>query len=131
MEIAADSPAARAAAEVVRAFFDRVLSGPRDVDAVHELLDPDFVDHDPAGDDSGPEGVVAKLTGLWGALPDGAYRVETLIAAGDLVATRSVLEARGVSVAFADVYRVRDGHIAEHWHVVDAGDLARQLAARA
>ncbi|MDO7883214.1 ester cyclase [Salinibacterium soli] len=129
--VVADSPEARRGAEVVVDFFDRVLSARRDPAAAGEFIAEDFVDHDPAGDDAGPTGVIAKLGGLWTALPDGAYRLESVVAAADLVVTRSVLEARGVTVAFADFYRVREGRIAEHWHVVDAGELARQLAARA
>lgn len=128
--VAADSPGSRANADLVVGFFQRVLSGARDVAAARDLLAPDFVDHDAAGSDSGPAGVAAKLEGLWSALPDGAYRLERLVAAGDLVSAHSVLEARDVRVPFADLYRIRDGRIVEHWHVVDADELGRQLAAR-
>lgn len=129
--VAADSPEGRVNAGVVRDFFDRVLSRSHDTAAARALLSPDFVDHDAAGPDSGIDGVAAKLDGLWSVIPDGAYRLERLIAAGDVVAAHSVLEAAGVSVRFADLYRVQDARIVEHWHVVDADELGRQLAARA
>ena len=88
MRIAADSDAAHAHAAIVVEFFATVLSGPRDVAALETLLAPDFVDHDATGDDAGIPGVAAKLAGLWAALPDGAYVLEHVVAAGDDVVER-------------------------------------------
>lgn len=132
--VAADSAVARANAERVLDFFASVL-GPNHQAGLAEYLHPDFVDHDPSGTDAGAAGVADKLAALWLALPDGWYRPVQVVAAGDLVVVRSRLEASAatppVSVPFADTYRLVDGRLIEHWHVVDAGELGRQLAARA
>jgi predicted SnoaL-like aldol condensation-catalyzing enzyme len=124
--IAADTAAARAAAEVVTGFFAEVLSGPRDTAALDRFVAEDFVDHDPAGDDHGIAGVATKLAGLWTALPDGAYALDRVVAAGESVVAFSRLTPG--DVAFADLYRVRDGRIREHWHVVDTAALGAALA---
>lgn len=119
---------AKDAAAVVLRFFTTVLAGERRTADALELLSADFVDHDPAAGDSGPGGVVAKLDGLWAALPDGCYEPHIVIAAGELVSVRSQLVAGESRVDFADVYRVRGGRIAEHWHVVDTAALGALLA---
>ncbi len=136
-ELAADTPEARAAAALVLEFFEVVLGPAHDGDALPRFLAATFVDHDPAGDDAGLAGVGAKLAGLWSALPDGRYVPDAVVAADELVAVRSRLiapatgSAPAISVPFADTYRVVDGLIAEHWHVVDATALGTALASRA
>lgn len=127
--IAADG-AARANADLVLAFFAEVLGGSRDAGAVDRFVGDDFVDHDPAGDDTGRDGVAAKLTGLWAALPDGAYEPHLVVASRDLVAVHSVLRTGAGEAAFADVYRVAGGAIREHWHVVDTAALGALLGGR-
>lgn len=110
--------------EVVARFFDEVLAGDRDLDVAAQLLAEDFVDHDPAGNDTGPRGVLEKLAGLWRALPDAAFERDIVVADGELVSVHSRLVTGAGEAAFADVYRVADGRIREHWHVVDTGALA-------
>lgn len=133
--IAADTTAARANAEVVLAFFARVLGPTHETSAVPLFLAPTFVDHDPAAGDSGVSGVAAKLEGLWGLLPHAFYEADAVIAAGDVVAvaSRLVIPASGtaaaVEVAFSDRYRVADALITEHWHVVDTAALGTALGA--
>ncbi|MEU3194531.1 nuclear transport factor 2 family protein, partial [Streptomyces sp. NPDC006992] len=117
--IIADTESARRDAELVLDFFSTVLSGDRDISAVRRFLAPDFVDHDPEGD-PGRTGVAAKLTALWNARPAAAFRPHQAIAAGGYVAVRSTLEGGERPVPFADTYRVADGRITEHWHVVGA-----------
>ncbi len=123
----ADSPLAKANAAIVRGLFDTVLSGPRDVAAIDRFLAPSFIDHDANGDDPGPSGVAAKITGMWTTLPNGSYRILALVAAGDLVMVRSLLEGGEIPVEFADTYRVDAGLIVEHWHVVDDYAVAAAL----
>jgi predicted SnoaL-like aldol condensation-catalyzing enzyme len=135
-DVAADTPEARANAAHVLEFFAVVLGPGHDADALPRFLAPTFVDHDPAGDDAGLAGVGAKLAGLWAALPDGRYVPDAVVAADELVAVRSRLVAPAtrstpaIAVPFADTYRVIDGLIAEHWHVVDAAALGAALASR-
>lgn len=139
--IFADSAAARANADLLAAFFAAVLGGPGHAEA-ETFLAPTFRDHDPAGGDSGPDGVAAKLATLWQAFPDGRFEPLDIVAAGDRVAVRSRLigtqtgpfgplpaSGRAVDIAFFDLYRVAGGRIAAHWHVFDEAGLMRQLAA--
>ncbi|SFS17034.1 Predicted SnoaL-like aldol condensation-catalyzing enzyme [Microbacterium sp. cf046] len=121
--IVADSAIARSNAAVVVRFFSEVLGASHETAAVDSFLDPGFVDHDPAGDDNGVAGVVAKLAALWQAVPSGRYAPSVIIAAGDLVSVLSRLEVDDKGAGFADVYRLIDGRITEHWHVVDNAAL--------
>lgn len=124
--IIADTDAGASVSVVLR-FFAEVLGASHGVDAARELLALDFVDHDPAGDDAGPDGVIAKLQGLWSALPDARFVPELVIASRDWVSVRSRLETAAATVDFADVYRVADGRIAEHWHVLDTAAMAAAI----
>ncbi len=121
--IVADTDA-EASVSVVLRFFAEVLGAAHDVDVARELLAPDFIDHDPAGDDDGPEGVLTKLQGLWTALPDARFEPELVIASRDWVSVRSRLHTATATVDFADVYRVAGSRITEHWHVVDTAAMA-------
>jgi len=135
-EVAADTSEARANAALVLEFFAVVLGPGHDSHALARFLAPTFVDHDPTGDDAGRAGVEAKLAGLWAALPDGRYVPDAVVAADELVSVRSRLvapataSAPAMAVPFADTYRVVDGLIVEHWHVVDAAALGTALASR-
>ncbi len=112
---------------VVLDFFATALSPGHDTDAVDRLLAAEFVDHAASAGDDGPASVRAKLSGLWTALPTGYYEVLDVVSDGTLVAVRSVLRGGSQPVEFADFYRVSDGRIAEHWHVVDAAALRAAL----
>lgn len=114
-------------AEVVERFFARVLGPEHRTDEVATFLSPDFVDHSADGD-PGPDGVAAKLDGLWAALPAGRYEVDQLVASDGVVAVRSRLVGGSQPVEFADFYRVADGLIVEHWHVVDTAALQAALS---
>jgi predicted SnoaL-like aldol condensation-catalyzing enzyme len=118
-----------AAARVVTAFFGAVLSKAHDTASLGRFLSPEFVDHSAAGADEGPDGVGTKLDQLWAALPDGSYELLQVVSDGSFAAARSRLVGGTEPVEFADFYRVADGLIVEHWHVVDAGALARALGA--
>jgi predicted SnoaL-like aldol condensation-catalyzing enzyme len=130
-EILAVEEAARSKVDVVLALFREVLSGERDVAKVDALLSPEYVDHDPAAGDDGRAGVAAKLQGMWDLLPNGSFVPEIVVAAGDVVSVRSRLVSGSAEVAFADVYRVRDGLICEHWHVFDTAALTTLVVASA
>jgi predicted SnoaL-like aldol condensation-catalyzing enzyme len=119
---------ADADAEVVARFFAEVLGSDHRTDRAAEYLAPDFVDRSAADGDTGPSGVAAKLAGLWTALPDGRYEVDQVVSAGGVVAVRSRLIGGARPVDFADFYRVVDGRIAEHWHVVDTAALQAALS---
>ena len=136
VEICADTDAAAANAARILEFFAAVLGPTHDTPAATGYLAADFADHDAASGDPGPEGVREKLETLWAILPDGRFEPQQVVAAGGLVTVRSVLvapatsAAPGVTVPFADTYRLSGDQIVEHWHVTDSAELARQLAQR-
>jgi steroid delta-isomerase-like uncharacterized protein len=142
-QILADTATAVLNAHVIVRFFAEVLAT-GDAARAGGFLGDDFIDRDAApGVAAGAEGVIQKLAALWHAFPDGAFALETVIAAGDCVAARSTFTGtqrgyfgalaptgRSVSVSFSDWYRIANGKIAEHRHNFDEAGLMRQLGGR-
>jgi steroid delta-isomerase-like uncharacterized protein len=125
--------------EAVRRYYDEVLNK-ADVDALDELAVADYEEHDPLpGQRTGREGLRDRVTMLIrGFAPQ--FTIEAVIAEGDMVAVRwtnaGVHRAefmgippteRTVSIGGIDVHRLRDGKLAEHWHVVDMLSMLVQL----
>jgi predicted ester cyclase len=67
-------------------------------------------------------------------------QIEEQVAERDLVATRKTFRGthlgdqwglaptgNRVQVEFIDIFRIRDGQLAEHWHHFDWGDLRSQM----
>lgn len=111
-----------------------------DVDAIGDLVSPDYVEHDPLpGQGEGREGVLDRFSILVGALAP-HFTVEDVIAEGDRVVVRwtnagtHVGEFAGIpatgrtfQIAGIDIHRIEDGRLAEHWHVVDQLSMLGQL----
>ena len=116
-----------------------------DVDRIdfRPLATDDFIRHDPnMGKTHGPDGERELVLMFRAAFPDLTFAVEHLVAEDDMVAAH--LTARGthrgellgilpterdVSVSVIDLFRIRDGKIAEQWTVMDALGLMQQLGA--
>jgi steroid delta-isomerase-like uncharacterized protein len=130
--------------DVVRRYLDRVWQR-GDADAVADLLSEDFVDHDPppgfGGDRASHRELVASTTA---GMRDRQLRIRALISDGDLVAVRHETswvqdgplfgvpaDGRRLTLKGIDLYRVRDGRIAESWHCENVADVRRQAAAPA
>lgn len=127
---------------VVSRFIELAWNGGR-LDEASACLAPDLVDHDALefpGRASGAQGLLQVIGMIRAALPDLERRVELQVADGDTVATRFVDEGthggelmgvpatgRRVSVRGINIERVRDGRIAEVWHVEDIAGLMAQL----
>ena len=104
----------------------------RDIDGIGEVAAADYVDHAAfPGQAPGLEGLKQRVSILWQAL-DPHWTIDDVIAERDIVVLRWHLSGHHVG-AFAgiaatdrpcvirgiDVYRVRNGKMAEHWNVVD------------
>src|SRR6266576_1099532 len=89
--------------EIAKSYFARVTAG--DLDAVNDLLTPDFVDHDsPPGTPAGPEAAKAFAGAMISHHPDLTVEVEDVFA---IAATLLILEIRlpdDVSVAHGLVH---------------------------
>jgi steroid delta-isomerase-like uncharacterized protein len=127
---------------IAQRFFDEVVNG-RNLDAVDELIAPDFVEHEELPDLApGREGVKQFFEMIRAGLPDFRMELEDLIAEGDKAVARSALTGthsgefmgipatgRSVHVQVIDIVRISGGRIVEHWGAMDSGILMQQLGA--
>ena len=125
--------------QVVRRYYEAVVNGGA-LDALDELAVPDYEEHDPfPGQGVGREGLKGRVTMLRASFRQ-HLTIEEMIAEGDRVVVRWTssgthegefmgIPATGRSCAIAgiDVHAMRDGKMAEHWHVVDLLGLLQQL----
>jgi predicted SnoaL-like aldol condensation-catalyzing enzyme len=126
--IDASTPAERANVQRVLDFYATAVNR-RDAAAVADFVTDDFVQHNPLYG-TGREGVERFLTGpLMTAFPDFTVEVELAIAQQDRVLV--YLFWRGhhgrtgeeVELGTADLYRLRDGKLAEHWDIVEYQEI--------
>jgi steroid delta-isomerase-like uncharacterized protein len=138
------SPRASAGAnKAISRRADEELFNRGNLDVADELFAPDFVYHDPAGEElRGPESVKGYATMLRAAFPDLHQTIEDQVAEGDRVAYRWTArgthegELMGIAptgnrVTFTGiaVARLADGKIEEIWENYDALGLMQQLGA--
>ena len=94
----------------------------QDVDAIMAAMTPDCVFEDTSPPDGGrhvgTDAVRAAWTALFAAQPAGAFSTEEVIDAGDRVVTRWRYDFDGGHVRGVDVFRVRDGLVAEKFSYV-------------
>jgi predicted ester cyclase len=115
---------------IVRRFYEEVFNQ-RNVDAIDELVHPEFTNHDPTPVASrDPESMKQFIHTITQAFPDHHHSIEDLIAEGDKVVMRCTLTAThqgrfpgflempptGKSICQRQIHilRVRDGKVAEH-----------------
>ena len=123
---------------VVRRFFDNAGSGAGD----DELIAEDIVYHGPAmlGEVRGREAFKQILGVFRAAFPNFETEVKTLVAEGDVVAAWHTHRGqhggefagippsgKTVEVDGLELLRVRNGQIAEFWHMDDFLGLMQQL----
>lgn len=123
---------------LARSLYDLANAG--DVDAIGDLVSADYREHDPLpGQGSGREGVIDRFSILVGALAP-KFTIEDVVAEGDRVVVRwtnagtHVGEFAGIpptgrtfTIGGIDIYRVEDGALVEHWHVIDQLGMLGQL----
>ncbi|MCP2164917.1 nuclear transport factor 2 family protein [Goodfellowiella coeruleoviolacea] len=95
-----------------------------DIDAAFALLHPEFVSHNPrvAHDPSATSGAQAFAdffrTPAGAALLAAGTDIRRVIADDELVAVHNRIGLPSGDLAAVDIFRVRDGLVAEHWDVV-------------
>jgi predicted ester cyclase len=128
--------------EIVREYTRRVFNA-HHPDLASEYVTPDVKWHGGTlGTVEGAENLVGLLRGFIGALPDLNAQEQDIVAAGDTVAVRFVVEAthegdllgiaptgRKVRWDAVDVYRLRDGKISEEWAADDMTAILHQVGA--
>jgi steroid delta-isomerase-like uncharacterized protein len=127
--------------QVVRRFYDEVLNS-KAIDVLPELAVADYEEHDPLpGQGTGLAGLRDRVTMLTTAI-DQHFTLEDVIAEGDRVVVRWTTNAKQIgdflgipgtgksyTIAGIDIYRLQDGKMAEHWHVVDNLSMLQQVGA--
>jgi steroid delta-isomerase-like uncharacterized protein len=124
-----------------RAFIETTAHG--NLDALDAIVSPDYVLHDPAGEEQvrGVDGAKAMVEFYRSAFGL-RMTIEEQFGAGDFVATRYTargthdeelmgVPATGTSVTVSGICisRFRDGKVVEEWEVWDALGLLRQVGA--
>ncbi|NUW31292.1 ester cyclase [Nonomuraea sp. SMC257] len=104
--------------QLVLSFLDLAFNGRQPHEAFSRHVHPDYVQHNPHAPD-GAEASADFLAGFVGGFPDLSLDIRRVVAEGDLVVTHALMrltpDDRGTAIA--DVVRIRDGRIAEHWDV--------------
>ncbi len=108
--------------DVVVAFYTEALVSPeRDPRAAFErYMTPDFIEHKPDIPGGTREATASFLEGVIASVPQARWEIIRTIAEGDMVFLHArFTPAEGApAYAIADVFRVEDCRIVEHWDVV-------------
>ena len=140
--------AARGAEGDASALIDRFAAAlnAHDIAAFADLLAPDYVNHQMSAAAPAPSGKSAKqatvdfFANRLGAMPDLKVSVEAALASADMAAASFVYEGaqdgayygfppsgRHLRFSSCDIFRIRDGRIAEHWGMGDIAGVVAQL----
>lgn len=126
--------------ELVGRYYEEVLNA-RKVEILDDLAVSDYDEHSPfPGQPNGLEGLKARAGALLSAFNPYVFTIRDLVAEGDTVvaywtnvATHSGSfmgippTGRVVTLSGIDIHRIRDGKMAEHWHVVEELQMMQQL----
>jgi steroid delta-isomerase-like uncharacterized protein len=127
--------------KAVIARFVEEVQNQKNWDVFDELNADDFVNHSaPPGVPNDKAGGKMFLSAFLGAFPDCQFTIDDMIGEGDQVVTKKTFtgthtaELNGipptgkrVTLQFADIMRVRDGKIVEHWLAMDQLSFMQQL----
>lgn len=127
--------------QLVRSATEEILNG-RELGAVDRYFHAAYRQHNPQAP-PGPEGVKSFFGALFAAIPDLRATIDHLYAEGDRVF--SFMTWRGthngpifglepsrqqVLIRTAEIFRVEDGRLAEHWDTVDLSDIVMKSMKR-
>lgn len=125
---------------LVRRWFEATDQG--DLGVIDEMLDADYVDHNPPLPNLPPgrEGVRQAILMLRAAFPDTVHTIDDQIAEGDKVMTRLSVRAtflgeilgfqptgNVVAITGIAVHRVAANVLIEHWAHMDMAGFMRQI----
>jgi steroid delta-isomerase-like uncharacterized protein len=122
-----------------RQLFDAIGKG--NVATLDSLLADDLVEHEEfPGLTPNKEGVMSLFAMLRSAFPDLQVVVNQMVAEGDLVSAFVVFKGthkgeflgipatgKPVAVNVADLVKLQDGKVTEHWGIMDSAGLMAQL----
>jgi len=127
--------------KAVIAAFATAIFEEQNFDALPELMREDYIQHNPLVQ-TGRAGFEIFFKDWFAASPDFHYELKRIVSEGDLVWVHGSYKgthshdwlgvpATGAVYAFdaVDIFRIEDGKLAEHWDVLDAYTLFKQLGA--
>jgi predicted ester cyclase len=120
-------------------YYEEVLNG-GNIPLLDELAVPDYDEHSPfPGQPNGIEGLKARVGAILAAFRP-VFTLHELVGEGDTVAaywSNTGIQAgdfmgippsgRTVTISGVDIHRLRNGRMAEHWHVVEELQMLQQL----
>ena len=123
----------------VRRLYEDVMNNGA-VDLLEDLAAPDYIEHSPfPGQPEGIAGLKARLATIRAGLAP-QYALQHLFGEGDMVAAHWTMTGkhngalmgipptdRAVEISGIDIHRLRDGKLAEHWHVIETFEMLQQL----
>lgn len=105
--------------ETVVAFYTRAFNDGEPEAAAEAALAPTYVQHNPSAPDGAPA-FIAYVHSMRQKFPALHLDVKRTVSEGDFVVTHSAFHLtpgdRGMAVA--DIWRLEDGRIVEHWDVM-------------
>ena len=126
-----------------KALFQAFIDGMNNQDYtfIDRLIDPNFVDHDPApGQAPGLQGIKDLMKMLFTAFPDIHVTIDHVVADGDTVAGAVTttgaqdgdfmgIPKSGKKISMREIHmmRVSDGKMVEHWGLGDSMSMMQQL----
>jgi steroid delta-isomerase-like uncharacterized protein len=127
---------------VVGRYYEEVFNQ-RKTGLIGRLAVEDYIEHDPfPGQGNGRADLQARVQTILAAFAPLRFRVEHLVAEDDQVVahwsqsgthTGAFLgippTGRQYTISGIDIHKLRDGRMAEHWHMVDLYGLLQQLGA--
>jgi len=127
---------------LLRRYYDEVFNQRRPA-LVDQLAVEDYVEHDPfPGQGDGRADLRARVQLILDGMNPLRFEIEDVVEEGDRIVVRWVQQGvqsgpfmgipptgRSYTLAGIDIHRMRDGLMAEHWHVVDLFGLLQQLGA--
>ena len=113
----------------------------KNVELIGELMDANYIEHDPIpGVSPGLDGMKQFMGMLFAAFPDFDSTIDLLVAEGDIVAGRMTttgthtgdfmgIPATGKRVTFTEthIFRIANGKAVEHWGNQDDMAMMQQL----
>ena len=123
-----------------RRFYETVING-QNLEAVEQFVDQSYPGHSvPPGLPPGPQGLRMFLSMFFDAFPDSNVTIESMIAEGDMTATRLTYTGthkgefqgipptgKSIAIPAIDLARFEDGKLVDHWGGPDQMSLMVQL----
>ena len=124
---------------IVREFYE-VVFHKHDIDAVDRFMHDDYIQHN-ADTPPGKAGFIEFHVNFFKAIPDHRATINYIVADGDLVFVYNTITGTHSGEGFltypptgnkiqydvVDMFRLKDGKLAEHWDVADTRALFSQV----